>query len=220
MSFDMQAVWQNLPLLVSGIWLTIAIVVVSLAAGVVIGLVVCSGVLFARGIAYYMSVSYVALFRGLPEPIIIFWLYYCAPFILNTKLSAFATGTIALAIPTGAYLAEIFRAGIQAVPHGQIEAARAIGLAPWSVAADVVVPQAMRIMIPPTLGIVTILIKNSALVSAIGVEELFYRATVLAGQTLRYLEFLTAAALIYFVLILPLSLLVQRQERYLLRKVW
>lgn len=219
MSFDTQVVWQNLPLLLSGIWLTIAIVMVSLAVAVVIGVVVCTGMLFARGLAYYISVYYVALFRGLPEPIIIFWLYYCAPFILNTKLSAFTTGTIALAIPTGAYLAEIFRAGIQAVPRGQIEAARAIGLAPWSVAADVVVPQAMRMMIPPMLGIVTILIKNSALVSAIGVEELFYRATVLAGQTLRYLEFLTAAAFIYFVLILPLSLLVQRQERQLLRRV-
>jgi polar amino acid transport system permease protein len=74
-------------------------------------------------------------------------------------------------------------------------------------------------MIPPMLGIVAILIKNSALVSAIGVEELFYRATVLAGQTFRHFELLTAAAIIYFLLILPLSILVQRQERRLLAKI-
>ncbi len=85
---------------------------------------------------------------------------------------------------------------------------------------DVVAPQALRMMIPPMLGITTILIKNSALVSAIGVGELFYQAMVLGGQTLRYFEFLTAIAIMYFALILPLSLLVQHQERRLLGKVW
>jgi His/Glu/Gln/Arg/opine family amino acid ABC transporter permease subunit len=220
MSFDTAVIWQNLPALAAGIWLTIAIVVVSLAIGIVIGLLVCAGMLLARGLAYYMSVSYVGLFRAVPEPVIIFWLYYCAPLILNSKLSAFESGTIALAIPTGAYLAEIFRAGIQAVPRGQFEAARAVGLSPLWLVWDVVAPQALRMMIPPMLGIVTILIKNSALVSAIGVEELFYRATVLGGQTFHYFEFLTVTAVIYFVLILPLSALVQRQERRLLGKVW
>jgi His/Glu/Gln/Arg/opine family amino acid ABC transporter permease subunit len=219
MSFDTRVIWQNLPALAAGIWLTVAVVAVSLAVGILIGMLVCAGRLLARGFAYYLSVYYVALFRGLPEPIIIFWLYYCAPFILNTKLSAFTTGTVALAIPTGAYLGEIFRAGIQAVPRGQIEAARAVGLSPLWLVLDVVAPQALRMMIPPMLGIVTILIKNSALVSAIGIEELFYRATVLGGQTFRYFEFLTVAALIYFLLIMPLSALAQRQERRLARKL-
>jgi His/Glu/Gln/Arg/opine family amino acid ABC transporter permease subunit len=220
MSFDTTVIWQNLPALAAGIWLTIAIVVVSLAIGIVIGLLVCAGMLLARGFANYMSVGYVGLFRAVPEPVIIFWLYYCAPLILNSKLSAFETGSIALAIPTGAYLAEIFRAGIQAVPRGQFEAARAVGLSPLWLVWDVVAPQALRMMIPPMLGIVTILIKNSALVSAIGVEELFYRATVLGGQTFHYFEFLSVTAVIYFVLILPLSALVQRQERRLLGNVW
>ena len=75
-------------------------------------------------------------------------------------------------------------------------------------------------MIPPTLGIVTILIKNSALVSAIGVEELFYQANVLSGQTLHHFELLSAVAVIYFLLILPLSILVQRREKRLLSQVW
>ena len=220
MSFDTSILWQNLPVLASGVWMTLALVIVSLAIGIVIGLIICAGMLLGRGIAYYMSTGYVALFRALPEPVIIFWLYYCAPLILNTKLSAFEAGTIALAIPTGAYLAEIFRAGIEAVPRGQFEAARAVGLSPISVVWDVVAPQALRMMIPPMLGITTILIKNSALVSAIGVGELFYQAMVLGGQTLRYFEFLTAIAIMYFALILPLSLLVQHQERRLLGKVW
>jgi polar amino acid transport system permease protein len=106
------------------------------------------------------------------------------------------------------------------VPRGQIEAGRALGLSSFWLVWDIVAPQALRMMIPPILGVVTILIKNSALVSAIGIEELFYRATVLGAQTFHYFAFLTVAAVVYFLMILPLSVLVQRQERRLLAKVW
>jgi ABC-type amino acid transport system permease subunit len=136
------------------------------------------------------------------------------------RLSAFWTGTVALAIPSGAYFAEIFRAGVLAVPRGQVDAGRAVGLSSFWLVWDVIAPQALRIMVPPMLGIITILIKNSALVSAIGVEELFYRANVLSGQTLRHFELLSAVAVIYFLLILPLSILVQRQEKRLLSQIW
>ncbi len=215
MSFDTQVIWQNLPFLLSGLKLTIAIVVLSLVFAVAIGVLVCAGMLLGGRIVRRISADYVSVFRALPEPIVIFWLYYCSPLILNTKLSAFESGAIALAVPSGAYFAEIFRAGIQAVPRGQIEAARALGLHPLSLLWDVLIPQALRIMTPPILGIVTILFKNSALVSAIGVEELFYRATVLGGQTFHYFEFLSVTAVIYFVLIMPLSAIVQIQERRL-----
>jgi His/Glu/Gln/Arg/opine family amino acid ABC transporter permease subunit len=112
----------------AGIWLTVVIVFLSLVVAIVIGLLVCAGTLLGKGFVHDLCVGYVALFRALPEPVIIFWMYYCGPLILNSKLSAFESGTIALAIPSGAYLAEIFRAGIQAVPRGQIEAGRALGL--------------------------------------------------------------------------------------------
>jgi His/Glu/Gln/Arg/opine family amino acid ABC transporter permease subunit len=219
MQFDTSVIWQNLPALTAGIWLTVVIVLLSLFIGVTIGLVVCAGMLLGGPAVSRLSAAYVGLFRALPEPIIIFWLYYCAPLVLNGKLSAFETGAIALAIPSGAYLAEIFRAGILAVPRGQLEAGRAIGLSSLSLMWDVIGPQAFRMMIPPMLGIVTLLIKNSALVSAIGVEELFYRATVLGGQTFHYFEFMTVTAAIYFCLIVPLSAFVQRQERRLLARV-
>jgi len=220
MSFDTSVIWQNLPMLLAGIWLTVAIVFLSLAVAIVIGSLVCAGTLLGRGFVYDLSVGYVALFRALPEPVIIFWLYYCGPLILNSKLSAFESGTIALAIPSGAYLAEIFRAGIQAVPRGQIEAARGIGPLLLLACLGCRGTTGAAHDDSAILGVVTILIKNSALVSAIGVEELFYRATVLGGQTFHYFEFLTVAAVVYFLMILPLSVLVQRQERRLLAKVW
>ena len=215
MSFDTQVIWQYLPSLLSGLWLTVGIVVLSLLFAVVIGVLVCAGMLLGGPVVRRISADYVSVFRALPEPIIIFWLYYCSPLVLNTKLSAFESGAIALAVPSGAYFAEIFRAGLLAVPKGQIEAGRALGLRPFWLLWDVLMPQALRIMIPPILGIVTILIKNSALVSALGVEELFYRATVLGGQTFHYFEFLSVTAVLYFVLIMPLSAIVQFQERRL-----
>src|ERR1700733_14392629 len=177
MSFEVDVVWNSLPLLIGGAWLTIVLVVVSFAAGAVIGLLVCGGTLWGQGVARRVFIAFVSLFRTLPETVLIFWLYYCIPLLLNDKPSAFATAVAALAIPSGAYLAEIFGAGIEAVPRGQVEAARALGLSSFWIGWEIIAPQALRTMIPPILGFVTILIKNSALVSVIGVEELFYRAT-------------------------------------------
>ena len=119
MQFDPSIIWSNLPVLVSGIWLTILLVAIALVFAIVLGLLACAGTLLGRGLVYYLSVGYIGLFRGLPETVIIFWLYYCTPLVLNTRLSAFWTGTVALAIPSGAYLAEIFRAGILAVSRGR-----------------------------------------------------------------------------------------------------
>jgi His/Glu/Gln/Arg/opine family amino acid ABC transporter permease subunit len=218
MSFSLGVVWESLPILIGGIWLTILVVLVSLAIGIVIGLLVCAGTLLGTGVVYRLCIAYVSLFRTLPETVLIFWLYYCIPLMLSGKPSAFQCAVAALAIPSGAYLAEIFRAGIEAVPRGHVEAGRALGLSSFWVVWDIIAPQALRTMIPALLGFVTILIKNSALVSAIGVEELFYRATVYAAQTFRYFELMTSAAIIYFLMIMPLSVLVQRQERRMLTR--
>jgi His/Glu/Gln/Arg/opine family amino acid ABC transporter permease subunit len=102
MSFDASVLWPNLPVLLSGIWLTVVVVGFSLAFGIVIGIVVCVGALLDDPFLNALSRGYVGLCRALPEPVIIFWLYYCGPLILNSKLTAFESGTIALAIPTGA----------------------------------------------------------------------------------------------------------------------
>jgi His/Glu/Gln/Arg/opine family amino acid ABC transporter permease subunit len=219
MTFEVGVLWSSLPILAGGAWLTALLVVAALVVGAAIGLLVCAGTMLGRGLVHRLSIAYVSLCRTLPETVLIFWLYYCIPLILKDRPSAMETAIAALAIPTGAYLAEIFRAGIEAVPRGQVEAARALGLSSLWVALDVVAPQALRTMIPPTLGYVTILIKNSALVSVIGVEELFYRATVQAGQNLHYFELLTAAGLLYFLMIMPLSVLVQVQERRMLARI-
>jgi ABC-type amino acid transport system permease subunit len=135
--------------------------------------------------------------------------------VFDARLSGFASGVLALSLVAGAYLGEIFRAGVLAVPPGQYEASDALGLTKVSLARDIVTPQAFKIMLPAIFSLLTIIIKNSSIVSAIGVAELFYQGSVLAGDTFRHFEIFTAVGLIYFAAILPLSLLSQRLERHL-----
>ncbi|HLI11634.1 MAG TPA: amino acid ABC transporter permease [Alphaproteobacteria bacterium] len=213
MTFEFKVVLDAFPVLLQGLWMTLILVAASLLLGIAIGLFVCAGRILRRGVIYYFANIYVGIFRGLPETVMIFWVYYCGPLLLNVKLSGPASGILALTLPAGAYLAEIFRAGIEAVPRGQVEAARALGLSePW-VAWHVVAPQAIRMMTAPFVGFVTILLKNSSLVSAVGVAELFYRAVVFGDTSYRYLEIFTTVGVIYFCLIFPLSLAAQYAER-------
>jgi len=215
MRFDASAFLNALPVLAGGVWTTILLVAAALALGIAIGLVTCIGRLIARGLLGWLSAAYVSLFRGLPETVLIFWIYFCGPFVFEARLSAFASGVLALSLVAGAYLAEIFRAGVLAVPRGQYEAANALGLSLRSTVGDVIVPQAVKIMLPPFLGFLTILIKNSSIVSAIGVAELFYRGNTLANDNYKHFEIFTAIGAIYFVMIFPLSLCSRYLQRLL-----
>ena len=215
MTFDFRVIVEAFPTLMSGLATTILLVLAALGIGIAIGIVACGGRLLGRGPLYQLGSAYIALFRGLPETVLIFWMYYCGPLVFDVRLTDFGCAVATLSIIAGAYLAEIFRAGIEAVPRGQSEAARALGLSELWVACSVVAPQAIRVMIPAFVGFTTILVKNSALVSAIGVAELFYEASVLAGQNFRHFELLSAVGAIYFCLIFPLSMLAQRFERRL-----
>jgi His/Glu/Gln/Arg/opine family amino acid ABC transporter permease subunit len=213
MTFDVSAVIDAFPVLADGLWTTLLLVLGSLAIGIAIGAVGCFGRLLGEGPLAWLARVYVGVFRGVPETVLIFWIYYCGPLVLDVRLSDLGSGILALSLVSGAYLTEIFRAGVQAVPRGQMEAARALGLSPWRRARHVVVPQALRIMLPTFIGFITILLKNSALVSAIGVGELFYQAMTLSTQNYKYFEIYTAVGIIYFLIIFPLSMASRRAER-------
>jgi ABC-type amino acid transport system permease subunit len=150
--------------------------------------------------------------------VVMFWIYYCGPLILDTRLSSFAAAAASMSLYAGAFLAEIFRAGILAVPRGQTEASRALGVPELFTWAEVILPQALRMMIPAFIGVVTLVVKVSGLASAIGVAELVYQANILSGQSYRYFELFTAVGIFYFALIFPLSLLAQHYERALVRR--
>lgn len=215
MHFDTSVIVRNLPELLAGVRLTVLLVLVALGAGIVLGMIACVGKLLQRGLLCWIASAYVTVMRGIPEMVVMFWIYYCGPLILDTRLSSFAAAAASMSLYAGAFLAEIFRAGILAVPRGQTEAARALGIPELFTWAEVVVPQALRMMIPAFIGVVTLIVKVSGLASAIGVAELVYEANILAGQSYRYFELFTAVGIFYFCLIFPLSLLAQRYERIL-----
>ncbi|HLX28023.1 MAG TPA: amino acid ABC transporter permease [Casimicrobiaceae bacterium] len=218
MHFDTTVIVRHLPELLSGLRLTLLLVLVALAAGIVLGMIACLGKLLQRGPLCWIASTYVTVMRGIPEMVVMFWIYYCGPLILGAKLSSFAAAASSMSLYAGAFLAEIFRAGILAVPRGQTEAARALGIPEVFTWAEVVLPQALRTMIPAFIGVVTLIVKVSGLASAIGVAELVYEANIVSGQSYRYFELFTAVGIFYFALIFPLSLLAQRYERVLARK--
>jgi len=218
MHFDTGIILAHLPELWSGLELTVLLVVLSLLLGAGFGMLACLGKLLGRGLLAWLAVAYVATLRGIPELVVMFWIYYCGPLLLHSKLSSFSAALASMSLYAGAYLAEIFRAGVLAVPRGQVEAARALGMPePW-VWLEIILPQALKMMIPALIGVVTIVVKVSGLASAIGVAELVYRANIISGETYRYFELFTAIGVLYFLLIFPLSLAAQRYERILARK--
>ena len=192
--------------------MTILITLVALVLGIVLGLIICGMRLSENAVARRFALLYIDFFRNTPEMVLIFWVYFCVPPLFDIRLSAFWSGTIALSLVSGAYMAEIFRAGIESISRGQIEAAYALGLRFYPRWTAIILPQALRRMIPAIVGYFTELLKNTGLLSAIGVTELVYESSTLGAQTFRYLEFFTFTAILYFATIYPISILMRRLE--------
>ena len=215
MRFDTQQIVLNYGLILEGLRVTLVITAFSLAFGIALGLVLCLGKLRDRGVIYRVCVGVIDFFRTIPEVVLIFWVYSCLPLLLSLRISAEASGVIALSLFAGAYIAEIFRAGVLAVPRGQVEAALALGIPAFHIWSRVIFPPAIRRMMPAFVSFLTELIKATSLLSAVGVAEMAYQASVLGSKTFAYVEFLSAIAVLYFIIIFPLSLYARHAERRL-----
>jgi polar amino acid transport system permease protein len=159
---------------------------------------------------------YVSLVRGTPLIVQIFFIYFGLPQV-GIVLPSIPAGIIALSFNYGAYMTEIFRAGIQAVPGGQREAAQALGMQERHVMSRIVLPQAFRIVIPAIGNDFVAMIKDSALVSTIAVQELLWRASQVGTQNFRSLEALLIAAGVYWVLTIVFSYFQERLEKRMAR---
>jgi His/Glu/Gln/Arg/opine family amino acid ABC transporter permease subunit len=215
MELDFGVVWERWPELLQGVRITVLAFLIALGLGVPLAALVCAGTLRKRGFWAGFARGYVTVFRTIPEIVLIFWMFYCLPPLLGIQVNGILSGSLALALVSGAYLAEIFRGGIQSVARGQWEAAGALALPRWTVWRRVVIPQATRISVPPFINFLTELLKGTTLLATVGVADLALKAYVLGAQTFRYLEFLTAIALIYFVIIFPVARLAEAVERRL-----
>lgn len=203
------------PQLWAGVELTVLITLASMAVALIIGLVLALAQLNPRRrILAWSSYAFVELIRGSPLLLQLFYIFYVFPFF-GLKLSTFTAGVLGLAINYGAYLSEVFRAGIEAVDNGQWEAARSLGMPMWVIMAKVVLPQALRIVIPPVGNYFISLFKDTALVSTISISELLFTGQLLAAETFKYLEIYSFIFTIYIVISYPASLGVKWLERRL-----
>jgi His/Glu/Gln/Arg/opine family amino acid ABC transporter permease subunit len=213
--FHFVEVWKALPYLTEGAALTVGISFLAMLGALVLGLALALASQNRWRLARMIVTTYVEVFRNTPLLIQIFFLYFGLPLVL-VKLPAFASGLLALTLFGAAYNCEVFRAGLEAVPHGQREAARSTGLTPWQEARYVIVPQALRISFPALGNNLVSLVKNSSLVSVIGMVELMFVANDISFNNFRSFEVYGAAVVYYMVLVLGLSRLLAVMERRVL----
>jgi len=203
----------NLKFLISGIGHTVGVSLLAIVLSVVVGLLVALPGISANRYLRGFNRVYVEFFRAVPMLVMILWVYYGLPVVLGISLNAFWAGVIALALADSAFEAEIFRGGIQSVSRGQVEATDSIGLNYIDKMRYVILPQAIRRVLPPLGNQLVYMLKMSSLLSVIGYMELTRRANELVVSEFRPLEVYSLLVLEYLALILVASALVRRLEK-------
>lgn len=213
MSFNLDLAVSAMPLLLMGALVTVKITALSVGLGVVIGLFVGIARICNVRILRILSAVYVDFLRGTPLLVQIFLIYFAVPVITGIRMDPFVAAITSCSINSGAYVAEIFRAGIQSIDEGQMEAGRSLGLTWKQTMCYIIIPQAFKRVIPPLGNEFIALLKDSSLVSVIGFEELTRRGQLIIARTYGSLEIWTCVAIIYLVMTLTISRLVAYLER-------
>ena len=212
MHFDPAVLVDYWPLLLQGAWLTLQVSVAALLIGYVAGIAVALIALVPGWLPGLVTGVYVETLRNIPFIIILFVVYYGLPFC-GIRLPATLVGTAALALFASAYYAEIVRAAVLALPRGQFESARAIGMSPMSAMWHVVAPQILRALVPPSTNMMLTMMKESAVLSSITVPELTYQSLVVQGNTFAPFEVFAAVASIYWLIAAIIAEASRRLER-------
>lgn len=213
MSFDFSLIWNSLPLLLAGAAITIEITAIAVGLGFILGLVtsVCrlSSIKVLRGIA----ICYVNIIRGTPMLVQIFLIYFALPMLIGERINPFVAAVAACSINSGAYVSEIFRAGIQSVDKGQMEAGRSLGLSWMQTMRYIILPQAFKHVIPPLGNEFISMTKETSLVSVIGFEELTRRGQLIIAKTYGSFEIWLTVAALYLIMTLSIAQFVSFLER-------
>lgn len=212
-SFDLGVVGHYLPDLLGGFGLSLLVALAAIVAAVVLG-----GIVVVLQLSRYRALRwfghlYVQVFRGVALYVLIIWVYFGLAIALQLSFAPVPAGILTLALLNSAYLAEVFRAGVQGVPAGQSEGGIALGLSPGQVLRAVVAPQAVRSVLPAVGNQFTDVVKDTSILSVIGVGELMFRSQQLAQATFRPFEFYTAAGVLYLLAVLVVSVVFRRLER-------
>lgn len=197
---------ESLPLILRGLTVTLLVSIVAMVAAVAVGALLTAGMFLRLHIVRFAAFGAVHVFRALSIYIYILWLYYALTALTGVKIGPFAVAVLSLSCLHGAYLAEIYRSAIRSVGTRQFEAALSLGMVPTTAFVSVVLPQAARFALPPTINQFASLVKDSSLLSLVGLREL----TMVNGELITYysagFEFYTVAALCYVAIIFVVSL--------------
>ena len=215
--WDFSVVWRNSHLLLWGLVGTLKVTAAALALGLPLGLTVALLRLSrARAVSLPAGV-FVEFFRSTPPLVQLFWCFFALPILIGVRIDSFQAAVMTLSLQSSAFFAEVFRGGIVSVERGQWEAARAVGMTYGQLMRRVVLPQAVKRMIPAFLERAIELMKTTTLVATVAYADLLFEASDIAQKTFRPLEVFTAAAAIYFIVIFAASRAVQVFERRLAR---
>jgi polar amino acid transport system permease protein len=208
---------EFLPILAQGCWTTVEITFLSLVLSTVLGFIWALMRLSPYAALRYPALAFITIVRGIPIIVTLFYIYFVFPDI-GITLTAFQAGYIGLGIAYSVYQAENFRAGIEAVDHGQVEAAQSVGMRYGLILRRVVMPQAIRITLPPYGNTMIMMLKDSSIASTITVAELTRQGQLIASSTFKNLTVFTLVAALYLTMSLPLTYLAHRLEKKFGRK--
>jgi len=216
--FRWDTVWNNLDFLLSGLQMTLFLSVFTLVLAMIGGLLIASLDMSRWRALRIIGVSFGEMVRNTPILVQLLWVYYVLPIVFGVGIDAITALIIGLSVYQAAFISEVYRAGIQAVPRGHREAAQVLGLTPAQSFSRIVLPQAIRLTLPPLASNFVQLIKYSSLGAVISVSEITRRGMELSSSTFRPLEIFTFIALVYFCICWPLAMAIRLWERHLARR--
>ena len=210
---DFELIQNALPILILGAGVTIEITAFSVSVGFFIGLFVGIARISQFKVLRVLAAIYADCIRGTPLLVQIFLIYFALPMVIGQRVEPFIAAVAACGINSGAYVSEIFRAGIQAIDIGQMEAGRSLGMTWWQTMYSIILPQAIRNILPPLGNEFIAMLKDSSLVSVIGFEELTRRGQLIIAQTYGSFEIWMTVAILYLIMTLAISRIVSLLEK-------
>ena len=211
-NWDFSFLWMYRWLLLKGLGFTILYTIGSIVLGLIVGLLVGLLRLSKSWLVNLPLIAYIEAFRCTPLLVQIIWFYYAFPVLVGVDMPAVVAGMLVLSLYTGAFYAEIFRGGVISIERGQWDAAQAIGMRHVQVLRRVILPQAIKRMIPPFINQSIIQLKNTSLLYVVAIPDLMYTGSIIVSDTFRPLEVYTVVAIAYFVILYPLTLWAARLE--------
>ncbi|MFB6462910.1 amino acid ABC transporter permease [Bradyrhizobium tunisiense] len=213
MKFDPSIVFANWDILAYGLLVTLKYTIYTCAIGLAIGLFVALLQLSPWPLVRWTGRIWVEFFRNIPLLVLLMWTYYALPIFLQIQIGKETAGVLGLGFYASGFYAEILRAGVQSIDRGQTDAAVALGMGYFQRMKRIILPQALRRMVPPLMGQTIMQLKNTTLLSVLTIPDLLYQAGYIASFTYRPMEVYTAIGVVFILMLFPLSALSRRFER-------